>query len=407
MPRAAASGDGIELEGAVEPLAGLQRQRQLHLSRRADQQVAGDARLARGAAAAQHSANLAAYGNAGRLHAGARALAYVGKRRDKDFDLFPAHRDARTIMCWPRCASASGSTAGARGLCAGRKCVRRRLSGRGRLSHAGTDGLCGPSRSLLAISLALAAAPAERRRGGWRRSTCAPTSCCCCSPRRGRSPRSRTSSAGSAETPLWRAGAALSRAMTAAWCRWSALRPDLVLTMGGGARDRAGIAGAARHPHARPALSAKLDDIDGEHRQCRRGARAGPRPAQAASRRIEALAAQPPPSRPRHDLARRRRPDGRAPASAAQWMGLAGLRQRPLAGDRVIARATAGRARPPCCCAATIAAGQYSSEQRWLAHPLARAARPSRTLATDGRLWTCMGPLMIARDRAAAARGGR
>ena len=40
--------------------------------------------------------------------------------------------------------------------------------------------------------------------------------------------------------------------------------------------------------------------------------------------------------------------------------------------------------------------GQYSSEQRWLAHPLARACRGSRSIDTDGRLWTCMGPPLIA-----------
>ena len=37
----------------------------------------------------RNSANLAAYGTAGRLRWGA-SLAYVGKRRDQDFDQFPA-----------------------------------------------------------------------------------------------------------------------------------------------------------------------------------------------------------------------------------------------------------------------------------------------------------------------------
>ena len=40
-------------------------------------------------------------------------------------------------------------------------------------------------------------------------------------------------------------------------------------------------------------------------------------------------------------------------------------------------------------------AGQYSGEQRWLAHPVARHARAGRTVATDGRRWTCMGPSLI------------
>ena len=40
-------------------------------------------------------------------------------------------------------------------------------------------------------------------------------------------------------------------------------------------------------------------------------------------------------------------------------------------------------------------AGEYSAGQRWLAHPLARKVKAGRTLATDGRLWTCMGPLLV------------
>ena len=35
------------------------------------------------------------------------------------------------------------------------------------------------------------------------------------------------------------------------------------------------------------------------------------------------------------------------------------------------------------------------SEQGWLAHPLASGTTRSRVVETDGRLWTCMGPLMI------------
>jgi iron complex transport system substrate-binding protein len=40
--------------------------------------------------------------------------------------------------------------------------------------------------------------------------------------------------------------------------------------------------------------------------------------------------------------------------------------------------------------------GEYSGEQRWLSHPLAKGTGRSRTLVTDGRLWNCMGPLMVA-----------
>jgi hypothetical protein len=52
-------------------------------------------------------------------------------------------------------------------------------------------------------------------------------------------------------------------------------------------------------------------------------------------------------------------------------------------------------------------AGQYSDGQRWLSHPLARRPLGSRVVPTDGRLWTCMGPLLadeIVRLRGALAR---
>ena len=79
----------------------------------------------------------------------------------------------------------------------------------------------------------------------------------------------------------------------------------------------------------------------------------------------------------------------------AQWMALAGLRQRAMQGDRVSLETLI--ARPPAVLLRSdYRQGQYSAGQRWLAHPAgASRARPARTIATDGRLWTCMGPLLI------------
>ena len=84
------------------------------------------------------------------------------------------------------------------------------------------------------------------------------------------------------------------------------------------------------------------------------------------------------------------------PASglAAQWMGLAGLRQRPMRGDRVSLETLL--ASPPfILLRSDYRAGQYSNGQRWLFHPAARRATRARTIPTDGGSWTCMGPLMI------------
>ena len=189
----------------------------------------------------RHSANLIAHGEAGRFRWGA-SLAYVGERRDTDFDLFPA---ATVILDDYVLASANlglPAAAAARALRAGGECLRRRLSGRGRLQHAGKDGPCGSSRRFWRLACSpLAAREPRPRRGGWRRSTCAPTSWCCCSPRRSRSSRSPISRSSEAETPLWRQ-ARRYRRNDGSLLSVAPLRPDLVVTMGGGARDRLRIA---------------------------------------------------------------------------------------------------------------------------------------------------------------------
>jgi iron complex transport system substrate-binding protein len=75
-------------------------------------------------------------------------------------------------------------------------------------------------------------------------------------------------------------------------------------------------------------------------------------------------------------------------------MALAGLKQRALQGDKVTLEQLLVRP-PRLLLKSGYRAGQYSSEQRWLSHPLV-AKRPIRSIATDGRRWTCMGPPMIA-----------
>ena len=75
-------------------------------------------------------------------------------------------------------------------------------------------------------------------------------------------------------------------------------------------------------------------------------------------------------------------------------MALAGLRQRPMRGDRVsletlLVRAARGPA------AQRLSAGPIF-ERPALARPSGCApAERSRIVATDGRRWTCMGPLLI------------
>ncbi len=77
----------------------------------------------------------------------------------------------------------------------------------------------------------------------------------------------------------------------------------------------------------------------------------------------------------------------------AQWMALGGFRQRALPGGRASLE-TLAVSPPRVVLRSTYRRSQPSLGQRWLEHPLARRSA-ARTIATDGRPWTCAGPLMI------------
>lgn len=194
-----------------------------------------------------------------------------------------------------------------------------------------------------------------------------------------------------AESPLWRV-ARRYRKNDGSLLSVAALKPDLVLTMGGGARDRIGVARKLGIRTLALPYPQTIDDIEASIAKV---AEALGRPAEGRRLvgRIETL--------------RRTKParqvdtiwlggGGRSVGStslAAQWMALAGFRQRSLQGDRVSLEQLLV-APPAILLRSDYRSGQYSGEQRWLAHPLARGAR-SRTVRTDGRAWTCMGPLML------------
>jgi iron complex transport system substrate-binding protein len=77
----------------------------------------------------------------------------------------------------------------------------------------------------------------------------------------------------------------------------------------------------------------------------------------------------------------------------AEWMGLAGLRQRSLPGGRASLELLATRP------LAVLLRSAYRRSERslgqtWLDHPLARP-KASKILSIDGRPWTCAGPLMV------------
>ncbi|MET1112511.1 MAG: ABC transporter substrate-binding protein [Allosphingosinicella sp.] len=208
-----------------------------------------------------------------------------------------------------------------------------------------------------------------------------------------------------AETPLWRE-ARRYRRNDGSLVSVVGLRPDLVLTMGGGARDHGRIAQRLGIRILDLPYPQSLGDIE---QSVRSVAIALGRPAAGGA----VLA--------RMNRLKRGRPAGQADtiwlggggrtvaqgSLAAQWMALAGFRQRAMTGDRVSLEHLLLRP-PAVILRSDYRQGQYSGEQRWLSHPLARRVRGARTLATDGRVWTCMGPLLAAEiERLKAAQSSR
>jgi len=194
------------------------------------------------------------------------------------------------------------------------------------------------------------------------------------------------------ETPLWRE-ARRYRRNDGSLVSVAGLRPDLVLTMGGGARDRTRIARRLGIKVLDLPYPLSLADIE----------RSVSLVSEALGRESAGAALL-----ARIGRLKQARPErqvetlwlgggGRTVAAgslAAQWMALAGLRQRAVAGDRLSLEQLLVRP-PAVILRSDYRQGQYSSEQRWLAHPLARRVRGARTIATDGRAWTCMGAALV------------
>jgi len=207
-----------------------------------------------------------------------------------------------------------------------------------------------------------------------------------------------------AETPLWRQ-ARRYRRNDGSLMSVTPLRPDLVVTMGGGGRDRLRIAERLGIATIDLPFATDLGDV-GE--SIERLSIALGRPARGAAllrRMIALVRSRPPADRDTIWLGG----GGRTVAAdgiEAQWMALAGLRQRPLSGDRVSLETLLARP-PSILLRSDYRQRQYSGGQRWLAHPAASRLQGSRTVATDGRLWTCMGPLLIAEVARLRRQSGR
>jgi iron complex transport system substrate-binding protein len=195
-----------------------------------------------------------------------------------------------------------------------------------------------------------------------------------------------------AETPLWRQARRYAR-NDGSLLSVVALRPDLIVTMGGGGRDRLRIARRLGIATLDLPFAQSLADVA---LGIRRLALALGRPQAGAAllRRMAALARSAPVGRYDTIWLGGGGRTVSAQGLEAQWMALAGMRQRAVRGDRVSLETLIVRP-PAILLRSDYRQGQYSAGQRWLTHPAARLAGRSRTIPTDGRRWTCMGPLLI------------
>jgi iron complex transport system substrate-binding protein len=192
------------------------------------------------------------------------------------------------------------------------------------------------------------------------------------------------------ESPLWRS-ARRHHANRGSIEQVVALRPTLLLTMGGGGRASAQIARRMDMRTLDLRSAASLEDV--EHNLIAVAAALG-RPGAAVPwvNRLRALRKGAPAqavdaiwlSGGGQSLA--------AGSIGTRWMRLAGFAQRPLSGGHASLEDLLLKP-PPYVVASDYRSGQMSGGQRWLDHPIVRKA--GRRVRTDGRAWTCMGPLMI------------
>lgn len=171
-----------------------------------------------------------------------------------------------------------------------------------------------------------------------------------------------------------------------------ARRPNTILTMGGGGRASSLIARRLnlRSVDLRPV--ATTEDVAFNLRAVA-GALGDPARAQPWLRRLSSLqAGRPKWSQDAIWVGGGGQSIG-VPSVGADWMRLAGLKQRPLAGGRVSLEDFIVRP-PRVLVESRYRSGQMSRAAEWLNHPILRKAK-SRRLQVDGRAWTCMGPLVI------------
>jgi iron complex transport system substrate-binding protein len=169
-------------------------------------------------------------------------------------------------------------------------------------------------------------------------------------------------------------------------------RPTLILTMGGGGRASGLIAKRLGLPVIDLQATATPADVA---TNLRRVAKALDHPERARPwlSRLQQLRITAPPTMADTIWLSGGGQSFGATSAGAEWMRLAGFRQRALPGARADLETLLVHP-PAVLIESDYRRGQMSGGRRWLEHPIVRTAG-SRRIRTDGRAWTCMGPLMI------------
>jgi iron complex transport system substrate-binding protein len=169
------------------------------------------------------------------------------------------------------------------------------------------------------------------------------------------------------------------------------VRPNLLITMGGGGKATGMIARKMGLRTLDLPFPATIEDVSSSMTLVAR-ALGDKRRAQPWQARLSRLRQSSPAARDAIFLGAGGNSVG-GQSVEAQWMRLAGLKQRALPGGRASLEMLATTP-PKILLRSTYRRNERSLGQTWLDHPLAKP-KASTIVTVDGRPWTCAGPLMI------------